>query len=178
MINNRANYARIKSLVLELKKSKKINLSVIIGASALLDKYGNLESILKKDKIKVAAKTYSIVEGDNPLTMAKSTGLGIVELSQIFSSINPEVVVTVADRFETMATTLATSYMNIPLAHTMGGEVSGTIDESIRHAITKFSHIHFPASKSAAKRIYFIFNTRGNLCIKIITFSEKSFFPI
>ena len=153
VIFSRANYARIKSLVLELKKSKKINLSVIIGASALLDKYGNLESILKKDKIKVAAKTYSIVEGDNPLTMAKSTGLGIVELSQIFSSINPEVVVTVADRFETMATAITSTYMNIILAHTQGGEVTGSIDESVRHAITKMAHIHFPATKKSKDRI-------------------------
>ena len=53
-----------------------------------------------------------------------------------------------------MATTLAASYMNIPLAHTMGGEITGTIDESIRHAVTKFAHLHFPASKGAANRIY------------------------
>lgn len=153
VIFSRANYARIKSLVVELKKSKKINLSVVIGASALLDKYGNLENILRKDKIKVAAKTYSIVEGDNPLTMAKSTGLGIIELSQIFSNINPEIVVTVADRFETMATAITSTYMNIILAHTQGGEVTGSIDESVRHAITKMAHIHFPATKKSRDRI-------------------------
>tara|TARA_B100000242_G_C43030286_1_gene479925 strand:- start:358 stop:1512 length:1155 start_codon:yes stop_codon:yes gene_type:complete len=153
VIYSRANYARIKSLVVELKKSKKINLSVIIGASALLDKYGNLESILKKEKIKITAKTYSIVQGDNPLTMAKSTGLGIVELSQIFSNINPDIVVTVADRFETMATAITSTYMNITLAHTQGGEVTGSIDESVRHAITKMAHIHFPATKKSRDRI-------------------------
>ena len=153
VIYSRANYARIKSLVVELKKSKKINLSVIIGASALLDKYGNLESILKKEKIKITAKTYSIVQGDNPLTMAKSTGLGIVELSQIFSNIHPDIVVTVADRFETMATAITSTYMNITLAHTQGGEVTGSIDESVRHAITKMAHIHFPATKKSRDRI-------------------------
>ena len=80
--------------------------------------------------------------------MAKSTGLGIIELSQIFSSLKPDIVLTVADRFETMATAIAASYMNIPLAHTQGGEVTGSIDESVRHAITKLSHIHFPATKN------------------------------
>ena len=85
--------------------------------------------------------------------MAKSTGLGIVELSQIFSSINPEVVVTVADRFETMATAITSTYMNIILAHTQGGEVTGSIDESVRHAITKMAHIHFPATKKSKDRI-------------------------
>ena len=85
--------------------------------------------------------------------MAKSTGLGLLELPTVFEKLQPDVVVTVGDRFETMATTLAAAYMNIPIAHTMGGEVSGTIDESIRHAVTKFAHVHFPASNQAKDRI-------------------------
>src|SRR6266852_4896505 len=92
-------------------------------------------------------------EGETPATMAKSTGLGLLELPTVFETLKPDCVLTVGDRFETMATTLAAAYMNIPVAHTMGGEVSGTIDESIRHAVTKFAHIHFPASRQAAERI-------------------------
>jgi UDP-hydrolysing UDP-N-acetyl-D-glucosamine 2-epimerase len=85
--------------------------------------------------------------------MAKSTGLGLLELPTAFDRLEPDVVITVGDRFETMATALAATYMNIPLAHTMGGEVSGNIDESIRHAVTKFAHLHFPACTDAAERI-------------------------
>ena len=85
--------------------------------------------------------------------MAKSTGLGLIEIPSLLEKLSPDIVLTVGDRFETMATTLAAAYMNIPIAHTMGGEVSGTIDESIRHAITKFAHLHFPASESARQRI-------------------------
>jgi UDP-hydrolysing UDP-N-acetyl-D-glucosamine 2-epimerase len=85
--------------------------------------------------------------------MPKSTGLGLLELPTVFEQLRPDIVLTVGDRFETMATALAAAYMNIPLAHTMGGEVSGTIDESIRHAVTKFSHIHFPACSQARDRI-------------------------
>lgn len=153
VIFSRANYARIKSVLLELKKSRKINLQIIIGASAVLDKYGNIEPILKKDKLKVSAKTYSIIEGETPSTMAKSAGLGIIELSNIFLNLKPDIVVTIADRFETIATAIAGSYMNIPVAHTQGGEVTGSIDESVRHAVTKFSHIHFPATRNSYKRI-------------------------
>ena len=94
-----------------------------------------------------------LIEGETPATMAKSTGLGLIELPTVFEQLKPDVVLTVGDRFETMATTLAAAYMNIPIAHTMGGEVSGTIDESIRHAVTKFAHIHFPASRDAHERI-------------------------
>jgi UDP-hydrolysing UDP-N-acetyl-D-glucosamine 2-epimerase len=61
--------------------------------------------------------------------------------------------VTVADRFETIATAIAAAYMNIPLAHTQGGEVSGSIDESVRHAVTKLAHLHFPATELAAQRV-------------------------
>jgi UDP-hydrolysing UDP-N-acetyl-D-glucosamine 2-epimerase len=76
-----------------------------------------------------------------------------MELASVWERLQPDIVVTVGDRFETMATTLAAAYMNLPIAHTMGGEVSGTIDESIRHAVTKFAHVHFPASRDAASRI-------------------------
>jgi UDP-hydrolysing UDP-N-acetyl-D-glucosamine 2-epimerase len=85
--------------------------------------------------------------------MAKSTGLGLLELPTMFELLKPDVVVSVGDRFETMATAVAAAYMNLPVAHTMGGEISGTIDESIRHAVTKLSHVHFPANEAAADRI-------------------------
>jgi UDP-hydrolysing UDP-N-acetyl-D-glucosamine 2-epimerase len=85
--------------------------------------------------------------------MAKSTGLGLVELPGIFARLHSDAVITVGDRFETMAAAVAAVYMNIPLAHTMGGEVTGNIDESVRHAVTKLAHVHFPASKLAGENI-------------------------
>ena len=83
--------------------------------------------------------------------MAKSTGLAIIEISSALKELNPDLVITVGDRYETIATAISSSYMNIPLAHTMGGEVSGTIDENVRHAVTKFSNIHFAATNLAKK---------------------------
>jgi UDP-hydrolysing UDP-N-acetyl-D-glucosamine 2-epimerase len=85
--------------------------------------------------------------------MAKSTGLGLMDASMIFNNLKPEMLVVVGDRFEMMSVTLAAAYMNIRIIHTMGGEVTGTIDESIRHAITKFAHIHFPANEDSRQRI-------------------------
>ena len=92
---------------------------------------------------------HSIVDGETPTTMAKSIGLGTIELATQFETLKPDVVLTVADRFETIATAIAASYMNIPVAHTQGGEVTGSIDENVRHAVTKLSHIHFPATARA-----------------------------
>jgi len=153
VVGSRANYSSIKSAMRAIKRHPELELQVVVTASALLDRYGQVANLLKKDGFEPAASVYMLVEGETPATMAKSTGLGLMELPTVFDQIKPDIVLTVGDRFETMATTLAAAYMNIPLAHTMGGEVSGTIDESIRHAVTKFAHIHFPACSDARERI-------------------------
>ena len=153
VIGSRANYSSIKSAMRAIKTHPDLQLQVVVGASALLDRYGSVAELVERDGFQPAAKVYMLIEGETPTTMAKSTGLGLLELPTIFEQLKPDLVLTVGDRFETMATTLAAAYMNIPLAHTMGGEVSGTIDESIRHAVTKFAHVHFPACSQAAQRI-------------------------
>ena len=153
VVGSRANYSSIKSVIEAVFKHDNLNLQLVVGASAILEKYGNVSKLIEKDGYKIDAKFQMILEGEGVLSMTKSTGLGIIELSSIFDNLKPDLVVTVGDRYETMSTTIAACYMNISLAHTMGGEVTGTIDESIRHATTKFAHIHFPASNDAAKRI-------------------------
>ena len=153
VVGSRANYSSIKSALIAIQKHPKLELQLVTGASAVLDRYGNVSELIERDGLPITARFFMLLEGESPLTMAKSTGLGVIELTTIFDNLRPDVVLTVGDRFETMATTLSAAYMNIPLAHTMGGEVSGTIDESIRHAVTKFAHIHFPASRDARDRI-------------------------
>jgi UDP-hydrolysing UDP-N-acetyl-D-glucosamine 2-epimerase len=153
VIGSRANYSSIKSAMRAIEEHPALELQLVAGASALLDRYGSVVDLIEQDGFRVAARVHMLIEGETPATMAKSTGLGLLELPTIFDALRPDVILTVGDRFETMATTLAAAYMNIPIAHTMGGEVSGTIDESIRHAVTKFAHLHFPASPGARERI-------------------------
>jgi len=136
-----------------VEKNPNLKLLVVVGASALLDRFGSVVDIVAADGFNINARVHMIIEGETPTTMAKSTGLGLLELPTLLDQLKPDVVVTVGDRFETIATAIAAAYMNIPLAHTMGGEISGTIDESVRHAITKLAHIHFPANQQAADRI-------------------------
>jgi UDP-hydrolysing UDP-N-acetyl-D-glucosamine 2-epimerase len=147
VVNSRANYARIKSLLYFAKKNANLKLQLVVGASALLERYGNLKKILKKDGFKIDQISYTIVEGSETSTMSKSVGLGIIELTNIFQTLKPDIVLTIADRFENLAVAIASSYLNICLAHTQGGETTGSIDESVRHAITKLSHLHFPSTK-------------------------------
>ncbi|MDD4319289.1 MAG: UDP-N-acetylglucosamine 2-epimerase [Candidatus Peribacteraceae bacterium] len=153
VVGSRANYSSIKSVMLAVRERKDLQLQLVVTASALLERYGSPVQLMEKDGFTPAATVHTLIEGETPLTMAKSTGLGLLEISQVFHGLAPDVVVTVGDRFETLATAIASAYMNIPLAHTMGGEVTGTIDESIRHAVTKLAHIHFPANDAAAQRI-------------------------
>ena len=149
VVNSRANYARIKSVLKLIQGHADLDLLLIVGASALLHRFGSAVNVIREDGFEPDCVVHSILEGETPTTMAKSTGLGIVELATHFENLKPDVVLTVADRFETIATAIAASYMNIPVAHTQGGEVSGSIDESVRHAVTKLSHIHFPATQRA-----------------------------
>src|SRR5262245_6924348 len=153
VIGSRANYGSIKSVMRAVRAHPELHLQIVGGASALLDRFGSVVEIIERDGFVPDARVNMIVEGETPVTMAKSTGLGLLELPTLFELLRPDVVVTVGDRFETMATAVASAYMNIPLAHPMGGEVTGTIDESIRHAITKLAHLHFPANHEAAGRI-------------------------
>lgn len=152
-IGSRANYSSIKSVMRAVHEHPALRLQLVVGASALLDRFGSVVDVIEADGFTPDARVTMIVEGETPATMAKSTGLGLLELPTMFELLKPDVVVSVGDRFETMATAIAAAYMNIPVAHTMGGEISGTIDESIRHAVTKLAHLHFPANVAAAERI-------------------------
>lgn len=152
-VGSRANYSSIKSVMKSVQAHPKLELQIVLGVSAILDRFGKVEDLIRKDGFKPDFIFHNLIEGENPATMAKSTGLGLMDASMIFNNLKPEMLVVVGDRFEMMSVTLAAAYMNIRIIHTMGGEVTGTIDESIRHAITKFAHIHFPANEDSRQRI-------------------------
>jgi len=153
VVASRANYGRVKTVMAAVKKHPELELQLVVGASALLYRFGKAVDIIKKDGFEPNATVYVVIEGETPTTMAKSTGLAIVELATIFENLKPDIVLTVADRYETMATAVAASYMNIMLAHTQGGEVTGSIDEGVRHSITKLAHLHFPATQKSAENV-------------------------
>lgn len=125
----------------------------MVAASALLERYGNAIQAIEHDGFEPKARVYMVLEGENLVTSAKSTGLGLVELATVFDNHKPDAVVTVADRYETLATAVAASYMNIPVVHVQGGEVTGSIDEKVRHAVTKLANLHFVSTAKARERV-------------------------
>ncbi len=153
VVTARPSYSRIRTALVALRDRADADLQVVVAASALLDRYGTAVRYIEDDGFEVAARVQMVLEGGHPAAMAKTTGIGLLELASVFDHLRPDVVVTIADRFETMATAVAAAYMNIPLAHIQGGEVTGSIDEKVRHAVTKLSDLHLVSSQSAAARL-------------------------
>ena len=153
VITARPSYSRVKTVLEAIRKHSQLELQLVVASSALLNRYGSAVDFIEKDGFEISARVFNVLEGENLTAAAKTTGIGILELSTIFDNLHPDVVLTVADRFETMATAISAAYMNIPLAHVQGGEITGNIDEKVRHSITKLADIHFAASDDAYNRI-------------------------
>lgn len=153
VLTARTSYAKIKSILKSIQNNKDLELQVVCAASAVLEQYGATDKMVEQDGFHVNERIYMIIEGETLLTSAKATGMGVIEFSGAFSRLKPDAVLVMADRFEIISAAIAATYLNIPLIHVQGGEVSGNIDEKVRHAVTKLADIHFPATKKSAQNI-------------------------
>ena len=166
VITARPSYSRIKTTLHAINKHPKLELQIVLAGPALLNKYGNVDEILHNDGFEVKEKIYTVLDGENLTSMAKTVGVGLVELSNVFFKLKPDMVVVIADRFETISVSIAASYQNIPLVHIQGGEITGSIDEKVRHANTKFADIHLVCNERARETVIklgedpsYVFNT-------------------
>jgi len=147
---DRANYGRLKPVMQAIKNHPRLQLQVIAAGTMVLERFQQPVSIVRADGFDMDGEIYIELEGSTPGTMAKSLGFGVVEFASEFQRLKPDIVLIIGDRYEALAAAMAAAYMNICIAHIQGGEVSGSIDESARHAITKFAHFHFPSTKRSA----------------------------
>lgn len=152
-ITTRGNYAKIKGLIELIKNNKKFEPQIILGGMIVLEKYGRILDLVKNKNFKVLKNINFVVEGETLLSMVKSSGLACYEFGNVFNDLKPDLVIIIGDRFECLPITTAASYLNIPIAHIEGGETSGSVDEKIRHAITKLSNYHFVCSDQAKKYV-------------------------
>lgn len=149
----RAEYGYLKPLMHAIQQEKELKLLPIITGMHLLPEFGNTYKIVKKD-FPTAKKVPMTLKGDQLKHMAEYLASGITNFAVFLEKTHPDILVILGDRSESLAAALAASYLNIPIAHINGGDVSGTtIDESIRHAITKIAHIHLVHTKANAKRV-------------------------
>lgn len=153
IITARPSYSRVRTALKAIQEHPELELQLVVAASALLDRYGSTVNFIESDGFHISEKVYMVIEGATLTSSAKTTGIGIMELATTFDNLKPDMVCTIGDRYETMATAIAASYMNIPLVHIQGGEVTGNIDEKVRHAITKLSDLHLVSNDDAKQRL-------------------------
>src|SRR3989344_6929592 len=187
VITSFIHYSRGLFILEELKHRRDVELHVVISGTALLAKYSSkyayVKDILVREGYKNIHELYFDLEGDLHVVKAKTVGIGVIEFSTFFSQLRPDIVVVRGDRFEVLAAAIAAAYLHIPIAHIEGGDVTGTIDESVRHAITKLSHIHLTTNEASRRRVIqmgerpqAVFNV-GSLDIELASFLNKKLDP-
>ncbi|MGH9769647.1 MAG: UDP-N-acetylglucosamine 2-epimerase [Blastocatellia bacterium] len=148
---DRANYGRLKPVMRAIASRPELELQTIAAGTMMLERFDQPVNIVRADGFDIDSEIYLELEGSTPATMAKSVGFGVVEFAGELQRLKPKVVLLIGDRYEALSAAIAAAYMNICIAHIQGGEVSGSIDESARHAISKFAHFHFPSTRRSAE---------------------------
>ncbi|PSI00629.1 UDP-N-acetylglucosamine 2-epimerase [Synechococcus lacustris] len=153
VLTARASYSRIKEIISYLHQSQTVSLELTVAGSMLGDKYGNPYKKVIEDGFNISGKCFNLIEGDERFCPPRSTANLINQLADVFEHSQPDLVITIADRFETIATAIAASYSSTCLLHIQGGETSGNIDDRVRHSITKLSDYHVCFTKKSRDNI-------------------------
>lgn len=152
---SRSDYFLLKNLIFEIKKIKKFKLVTIATGSLMSNFFGNLIKEIKKDKIQIDYSVDLLIKEDTENDVSSYISTGIKQFSEKFNKIQPNLIIIIGDRYESFAAAVSACINRFPIAHIHGGEVTnGALDNSLRHAITKFSHLHFVSNKIHAKRVY------------------------
>lgn len=150
----RSDYGIYFPVLRLLEEDQEIELKLIVAAGHLDPKYGTTVREIEQDGFPIAARVPMRMQGDSREEVARIIGIGVQEFTSAYHNTQPDVVLLLGDRYEMIAAAIAALPLRIPLAHIHGGELTfGAIDDAIRHAITKLSHIHFAATTEYAHRI-------------------------
>jgi UDP-hydrolysing UDP-N-acetyl-D-glucosamine 2-epimerase len=180
-ITSRSYYGRSQLLIKKLHGHPDVELELMLAGSILLDKYSrHIAEDIEAAGFNISTSLFNVIEGGNHVAMAKTACLTALEFTNGFFAADPDLVVICGDRFEQLAIAMAAAYLNRTIAHIEGGDVSGSIDESVRHAITKLAHIHFVTNEDARRRVLvmgedpkYVFNT-GSLDVEVASNVKSS----
>jgi len=148
-LTSRGNYATLGSVLHALHEEPSIELDIIVAGASMVEKFGRLSEMLAEDGLEVTRELHNLLESGTPESTAKTTALSMLEFTNEMTRLEPDAVITIGDRYETMAVTLSASYLNIPVIHTHGGEITGSIDEKVRHATTKMADYHIVCTEQS-----------------------------
>lgn len=149
----RAEYGILKSVLKEIEANPKLDLSLIVVGMHLSAEFGYTVKEVEQDGFKIDAKINVLHVDDTRAAMAKSVGKSMMKTASALEKIKPGILLILGDRSEMLVGAVSSTYMGIPIAHIHGGDISGNVDEPVRHAITKLAHVHFAATKESADRI-------------------------
>lgn len=150
----RAEYGLLKNLLKIFKESDEFELQLVVTGTHLSKKYGETYKEIESDGFYINKKIDLDITSDTPLALTRSASLGLLGFSEAFHQIKPDLILVLGDRFEILSAVIAAMFLKIPIVHLHGGELSeGSMDEGIRHSITKFSHLHFVANEIYKNRV-------------------------
>ncbi len=150
----RSDYGIYYPLLRAIQNDPDCELSLIVGGAHLSPYHGNTISEIERDGFEIKARVHMLLVGDSPESISCSMGVGVMNFAYAYASVRPDIIVLLGDRFEMLAAAVSALPLRIPLAHINGGELTrGAIDDSIRHSITKLSHLHFAAAGEYGRRI-------------------------
>ncbi|XP_053788026.1 bifunctional UDP-N-acetylglucosamine 2-epimerase/N-acetylmannosamine kinase isoform X3 [Vidua macroura] len=151
---NRADYSKLAPIMFGIKAEPQFfELDVVVLGSHLIDDYGNTYRMIEQDDFDIHTRLHTIVRGEDEAAMVESVGLALVKLPDVLNRLKPDIMIVHGDRFDALALATSAALMNIRILHIEGGEVSGTIDDSIRHAITKLAHYHVCCTRNAEQHL-------------------------
>lgn len=151
---SRGEYGYIRPIIKEIEREPALDYAVIVTNLHLLPDFGYSVEELERDKVKISDRIYMALDGYTPGSMSKSLGVCLMGMTDAFVRLRPDLILLAGDRGEQLMAAIAGSHMNIPVAHIQAGELSGNIDGMTRHAIARFSHLHFASSADAAERLH------------------------
>lgn len=149
----RADYGLMRKVLKTLNNSKDFDLSILVTAMHLSPMYGNTIEEIQSEEFKICGAIKVDVEHTTHHAMAKAIGHEIIAMTEIFADVKPDLIILLGDRGESLAAAITAAHLNIPIVHIHGGERSGTVDEMVRHAISKFAHYHFVATQGSKDRL-------------------------
>lgn len=149
----RADYGIYHPILSVIENEPTLDLNLLVTGMHLSPQHGYTIENIKQDGFKIFAQVDCLFHGSTNANMARSIGIAILGMTQALESIQPDYVIVLGDRGEMLAASIVSAHMNIPILHLHGGEVSGTIDESIRHAISKLAHVHLVSTEKSKERL-------------------------
>lgn len=150
----RAEYGLLRPVIQKLRTYESLDVKVVVTGAHLSPEFGLTYEGIERDGIQIDRKIEILLSSDNPSSISKSMGLALIGFADYFSELQPDLLVVLGDRYETLAVCCAAMNQRIPIAHLYGGETTeGAVDEAYRHAITKLSYLHFTSTEQYRKRV-------------------------